>query len=238
VGWTVLGSNPGGGRDFSHKSRPALRPSQPPVLYNGYRVFPWVKRPGRVADHPPLLAPKSRMSRAIPLLLPRAFRACYRANFTFYMTSRRFIPQQIVPCFETVLYVVVIVVTTLRAGWSEIRIPVFLAWSALSSCCTWKWHKFLHNFGRLGGLFVYRKVAIFNDFTSTVVVVLCWETAMCGILWLNRKCKTHRRTNKCIWLIHFNHTFNLVLLHVSTVYCHLQVATVHLLTLSLLTSNK
>jgi hypothetical protein len=32
----------------------------------------------------------------------------------------------------------------------------------------------------------------------------------------------HRRINKCIWLILFNHTFNLVLLHVSVVYCHLQ----------------
>jgi hypothetical protein len=35
------------GRDFSHTSRPALG------LYNGYRVFPGVKRPRRGADHPP-----------------------------------------------------------------------------------------------------------------------------------------------------------------------------------------
>jgi hypothetical protein len=33
----------------------------------GTRSFPGVKRPGRGADHPPLLAPRSRKSRAIPL---------------------------------------------------------------------------------------------------------------------------------------------------------------------------
>jgi hypothetical protein len=33
----------------------------------GTGYFPGVKRPGRGADHPPL-APRSRMSRAIPLL--------------------------------------------------------------------------------------------------------------------------------------------------------------------------
>jgi hypothetical protein len=33
TGWTVRRSNPGGGRDFSHTSRPALRPTQPPVQW-------------------------------------------------------------------------------------------------------------------------------------------------------------------------------------------------------------
>jgi hypothetical protein len=32
-GWTVRGSNPGGGRDFPHLSRPALGPIQPPVQW-------------------------------------------------------------------------------------------------------------------------------------------------------------------------------------------------------------
>jgi len=47
------GSNPGGGRDFPHLSRPALGPHS--LLHNGYRVFPGGKeRPGRDADpsHP------------------------------------------------------------------------------------------------------------------------------------------------------------------------------------------
>ena len=31
MGWTFRGSNPGGGRDFPHPSRPALGPTQRPV---------------------------------------------------------------------------------------------------------------------------------------------------------------------------------------------------------------
>jgi hypothetical protein len=43
------------GRDFSHTSRPALGPTQPPVASctMGTGSFPGVKRPGRGADHPP-----------------------------------------------------------------------------------------------------------------------------------------------------------------------------------------
>jgi hypothetical protein len=33
TGRTVRGSNPGGGRDFSHLSRPVLGPTQPPVQW-------------------------------------------------------------------------------------------------------------------------------------------------------------------------------------------------------------
>jgi hypothetical protein len=56
------------GRDFSHTSRPALGPTQPPVQWVP-GLFREVKWPRRGADHQPLLAPRSRMSRAIPLLL-------------------------------------------------------------------------------------------------------------------------------------------------------------------------
>ena len=51
-GWTVRGSNPGGGEIF--RTCPD-RPWDPTsILYNGYRVFPWGKeRPGRDADPSP-----------------------------------------------------------------------------------------------------------------------------------------------------------------------------------------
>jgi hypothetical protein len=40
----------------------------PSLLYNGYRVFPGGKvRLGCAADHSPLLMPRSRKDRAIPL---------------------------------------------------------------------------------------------------------------------------------------------------------------------------
>jgi hypothetical protein len=66
TGWTVRGSNTGGGRDYSHTSRTALGPTQPPGL-----CVPGLsrgeKRLGRVADHPPSSWPESRKDRAIPL---------------------------------------------------------------------------------------------------------------------------------------------------------------------------
>jgi hypothetical protein len=62
------------GRDFPHTSR---RPWGPPsFLYNGYRVFAGVKRPGRGVDHPP---PSSDESKEI-VFLRLALEACSRVN--------------------------------------------------------------------------------------------------------------------------------------------------------------
>jgi len=57
TGWTVRGSNPGGGEVFrTHLDMPWGPPS---LLYDGYRVsFPEVMRPGRGVEHLPHLAPR------------------------------------------------------------------------------------------------------------------------------------------------------------------------------------
>jgi hypothetical protein len=60
---------PVGGNFF--RTRPDRPRGPSSLLYNG--SFPGVKRPGRGADHPPVLAPRSRKSRAIPLTPPWAF---------------------------------------------------------------------------------------------------------------------------------------------------------------------
>ena len=52
MAWTVRGSNPFGGEIFH--TRPDLPWDPASLLYNGYRVFPGVKRTVRGIDHPPL----------------------------------------------------------------------------------------------------------------------------------------------------------------------------------------
>jgi hypothetical protein len=51
IGWTVKESNPRGGKIF--RTRPDRPWGPPSLLYNVYRIFPGLKRPGRGADHPP-----------------------------------------------------------------------------------------------------------------------------------------------------------------------------------------
>jgi hypothetical protein len=54
------------GSFFAHvQTGPGTHPASRTM---GTRSFPGVRWPGHGADHPPLLAPKLRMSRAIPLL--------------------------------------------------------------------------------------------------------------------------------------------------------------------------
>ena len=50
MAWTFRGSSPGGGRDFPHLSRPAVGPTQSPILWVP-GSFPGVKRPGRGVDN-------------------------------------------------------------------------------------------------------------------------------------------------------------------------------------------
>ena len=59
TGWTVRGSNPGGGKIFRIRSDPPWCP--PSLLYDGYPVlFAGVKLPGRGVNHRPQLAPRSK----------------------------------------------------------------------------------------------------------------------------------------------------------------------------------
>jgi hypothetical protein len=65
TGWTVWGLNPGRGRFFAHiQTGPGAHPTSCTM---GTGSFPAIKRPGCGADPPPLLAPRSRECRAIPL---------------------------------------------------------------------------------------------------------------------------------------------------------------------------
>ena len=75
TGWTVRGSNPGGGRDFPHLSRLALGPTQPPVQ--------WVpglsrskERPGRDADPSPPSSAMVKKEQSYTCIPPMGRTAC------------------------------------------------------------------------------------------------------------------------------------------------------------------
>jgi hypothetical protein len=74
-----------GARFIAHvQTSPGAHPASCTV---GTGSFPGAKWPGRGGDHPPLLAPRSRMSRAIPLLPLWPVGACYRVNFTLQIVN-------------------------------------------------------------------------------------------------------------------------------------------------------
>ena len=82
TGWTVRGSNPGGGRDFPHPPVPDLGPTQPPIQWVP-GLSRGVKRPGRGVDHPP--SSNSEVKERVELYLYSplwAFITCYGVNLT------------------------------------------------------------------------------------------------------------------------------------------------------------
>ena len=73
TGWTVRGSNPGGGQIF--RTRPDRPWGPPSLLYNGYRVtFQGVKRSGRGVNHPPHLGPRSKKEQSYTSTPPLGLR--------------------------------------------------------------------------------------------------------------------------------------------------------------------
>ena len=92
MGWTVRGSNPGGGGEI-FRTGPDRPWGPPSLLYNGYRVSLGVKSGrGMTLTPHPLLVPWSRKGRAIPLLPLWAVRpvqtlsTCTRVHFTVPFT--------------------------------------------------------------------------------------------------------------------------------------------------------
>jgi hypothetical protein len=77
------------GQDFSHVyTGPEAHPASCTI---GTGSFPGVKQPGHGADHPPLLVPRLRMGRAIPLPPLQGHEACYRVNnYVKYKATYRY----------------------------------------------------------------------------------------------------------------------------------------------------
>jgi hypothetical protein len=74
--------NHGGGEIF--RTCPERPWGPPSLLYNGYRLFPGVKPPGRGVDHPPSLSAEVKERVQLYLYSPLwAFVACSRVNFSF-----------------------------------------------------------------------------------------------------------------------------------------------------------
>jgi hypothetical protein len=84
--WRVWRSNFGGGWDFPHPSRPALRPTHPPIRWL-QGLFPGrVKRPGRGVVH--LSSSSAEVKEIVELYLYYliwAFMVCSRVKFDFLL---------------------------------------------------------------------------------------------------------------------------------------------------------
>ena len=78
-GWTVRGSNPGGGRDFSAPVQigPGAHPASCTM---GTGSFLGVKRPGRGVDHPPHLAPRLKEEQSYISAPPLSVRGLFQGE--------------------------------------------------------------------------------------------------------------------------------------------------------------
>jgi len=90
TGWTVRGSNPGGGEIF--RTCPYWPWGPPSLMYNGYRVFPRGKeRPGRDADPSPPSSAMVKKGYIYTSTPPMGYTACIEPQClykgTLYFTS-------------------------------------------------------------------------------------------------------------------------------------------------------
>ena len=84
TGWTVRGSNAGGGEIF--RIRPDRTWSPTSLLYNGYLVsFPGVKRPGCGVGHPPHLAPRLKKEQSYTCTPPLGLRGMFQGELYLYL---------------------------------------------------------------------------------------------------------------------------------------------------------
>ena len=90
TGWTVRGSNPGGGEIF--RTRPDRPWGPPSLLYNVYRLFPGGKAAGAWCWPPtPIFSAEVlKQGRAIPLPTLTALAAYKGGTFTFTTTLRSY----------------------------------------------------------------------------------------------------------------------------------------------------
>jgi hypothetical protein len=99
TGWTVRGSNPGGGRYFRH---PCRRPEAHPASCKmGTWSFTGVKPKGGGADHKTPSSVEVKEIVQLQLCLLRAFITGYRVTFTLYFYTKSWLwRQNIAHCYD------------------------------------------------------------------------------------------------------------------------------------------
>ena len=77
---------PVGGRDFTHPSRSALRPTQPPIQWEP-GVSRGKQRPGRGVDRPPHVAPRLKKEQSYNSTPPLGLRGLFQGDLYLYLLS-------------------------------------------------------------------------------------------------------------------------------------------------------
>ena len=84
MGWTVRGSNPGGGEIF--RTRQTTLAAHPTSNTMRTESFPGVKRPGRGVDNPPHLAPRFNKEDSNTCIPHLGLRGLFQSEVIFKMS--------------------------------------------------------------------------------------------------------------------------------------------------------